>query len=238
MTTPRRASAGARRNGATRKPTRAGGPAHERQSDLAAISVFIAGKLYDNLGAFFAVAADPIYGGVGLDQSDIRYADNMTLFGKDTIWGIDVNNSPTVEDPWNTTPSWGCPQIYSTIAPAFSPPLTRIERRLRQRTSPAPACTRSGTTWCTRRSSPTRAFPTAVQHALNRQLARRKRDDQPRALLASGDRTALGRSLPDGRHVRHVRPARARTSIRLSERTTTSTSASTRNISTMAISTA
>ena len=91
------------------------------------LSVFIAGKLYDNLGTFFAVAADPVYGGVALDQSDIRYADNMTLFGKDAIWGLDFNNSPSIEDPWNTTPSWGWPQISSTIAPAFGPPLTRIE---------------------------------------------------------------------------------------------------------------
>ena len=38
---------------------------------------------------------------------NVRYADTFKLFGKDTIWGIDANNAPTVEDPWNTTPSWG-----------------------------------------------------------------------------------------------------------------------------------
>ena len=32
-----------------------------------------------------------------------------------------------MEDPWNTTPSFGWPQISSTIAPAFGPPLTHIE---------------------------------------------------------------------------------------------------------------
>jgi hypothetical protein len=62
-----------------------------------------------------------------LDASEVRYADTLKLFGKDTIWGIDVNNTPTVEDPWNTTPSWGWPQISSTIAPAFGPPLTHLE---------------------------------------------------------------------------------------------------------------
>ena len=90
-------------------------------------SVFIAGRLVGNVGSFIQVTGDPIGGSVGLDSSDIRYADTLQLFGKDTIWGIDINNSPTVEDPWNTTPSWGWPQIASTIAPAFGPPLTHIE---------------------------------------------------------------------------------------------------------------
>jgi hypothetical protein len=62
-----------------------------------------------------------------VDASDVRYADTLKLFGKDTIWGIDANNTPTVEDPWNTTPSFGWPQISSTIAPAFGPPLTHLE---------------------------------------------------------------------------------------------------------------
>ncbi len=91
------------------------------------VSVFIAGQLYGNLGSFIAVAGDPVAGTAGLDQSDVRYADTGTFFGKDTVWGIDVNNSPSIEDPWNTTPSWGWPQISSTIAPAFGPPQTRIE---------------------------------------------------------------------------------------------------------------
>ena len=64
---------------------------------------------------------------MSLDASDLRYADTIKLFGQDTIWGLDANNAPTVEDPWNTTPSWGWPQISSTVAPAFSPPLTHLE---------------------------------------------------------------------------------------------------------------
>ncbi len=80
-----------------------------------------------NLGSFIQITGDPVGGTVGLDASDVRYADTLKLFGKDTIWGIDANNTPTVEDPWNTTPSWGWPQISSTIAPAFGPPSTHIE---------------------------------------------------------------------------------------------------------------
>ena len=91
------------------------------------VSGFIAGQLYGDLGSFIQITGDPVGGTVGLDASDVRYADTLKLFGKETIWGIDVNNTPTVEDPWNTTPSFGWPQISSTIAPAFGPPSTHIE---------------------------------------------------------------------------------------------------------------
>jgi hypothetical protein len=91
------------------------------------VSGFIAGRLYGNLGAFIQITGDPVGGTAAVDGSDLRYADTFKLFGQDTIWGIDVNNAPTVEDPWNTTPSWSWPQISSTIAPAFGPPSTRIE---------------------------------------------------------------------------------------------------------------
>ena len=96
------------------------------------VSGFIAGRLYGNLGSFIQITGNPTPGygvenNVFLDASDVRYADTLKLFDKDTIWGIDVNNTPTVEDPWNTTPSFGWPQISSTVAPAFGPPLTHVE---------------------------------------------------------------------------------------------------------------
>jgi hypothetical protein len=91
------------------------------------VSGFVAGRLYGNLGSFIQVTGNPVAGTAFLDASDVRYADTLKLFGKDTIWGIDANNTPTVEDPWNTTPAFGWPQISSTIAPAFAPPLTHVE---------------------------------------------------------------------------------------------------------------
>ncbi|MBV9289375.1 MAG: hypothetical protein JO288_16440 [Hyphomicrobiales bacterium] len=91
------------------------------------VSGFVAGRLYGNLGSFIQITGNPVAGTVFLDASDVRYADTFKLFGQDTIWGIDANNTPTVEDPWNTTPAFGWPQISSTIAPAFAPPLTHLE---------------------------------------------------------------------------------------------------------------
>ena len=91
------------------------------------VSGFIAGRLYENLGSFIQVTGDPVHGAVFLDSSDLRYADSIKILEQETVLGLDVNNSPTIEDPWNTTPAFGWPQISSTIAPAFAPPLTRIE---------------------------------------------------------------------------------------------------------------
>ncbi|MGA8585840.1 MAG: hypothetical protein WB715_18755 [Roseiarcus sp.] len=92
------------------------------------VSGFIAGQLYGNVGSFIQITSDPTVAGTTfVDASDVRYADTLKLFGKDMIWGLDANNTPTVEDPWNTTASFGWPQISSTIAPAFGPPLTHIE---------------------------------------------------------------------------------------------------------------
>ncbi len=91
------------------------------------VSGYVAGRLIGNLGSFIQVTGDPVGGTAFLDGSDIRYADTFKLFEKDFIWGIDANNTPTIEDPWNTTPSWSWPQFSSTIAPAFGPPSTHIE---------------------------------------------------------------------------------------------------------------
>jgi hypothetical protein len=65
-----------------------------------------------------------------LDNSDVRYADTAKLFGLDFIYGVDVNNNPSVQDVWNTTPAWQFPYIASSLAPQFPPPGTLIEGAL------------------------------------------------------------------------------------------------------------
>ena len=51
------------------------------------------------------------------DNSDIRYANSTKLFNKDLAYGITLNNNPTVEDLWNSTPAWGFPWVSSDWAP-------------------------------------------------------------------------------------------------------------------------
>ena len=88
------------------------------------LSLFFAGEITPHIGSFLQLTyaqSEDTNGDTttsfSLDNTDIRYANHATVAGKDTIFGVTLNNSPTVEDPWNTTPVWGYPFISSEIAP-------------------------------------------------------------------------------------------------------------------------
>ena len=82
-------------------------------------SIFWGGKITDHLGAFVQTTRSHDGGGVafGWDNTDIRYADTAKIVGHDVIWGLDFNNNPTVQDPWNTTSAWAWPFITSAFQP-------------------------------------------------------------------------------------------------------------------------
>ncbi len=82
------------------------------------VSLFTGGRITDHLGAFSQVTYDPNARAVALDNTDLRYADTATLGGKPLIWGVSVNNNPSMQDLWNTTPAWGFPYVSSALAPA------------------------------------------------------------------------------------------------------------------------
>ena len=90
-------------------------------------SLFYGGKIIDNLGAFVQGTYDKAAQHTFLDNTDIRYTQTANIGGVDAIIGLNVNNNPTVQDVWNTTPAWGFPYVASSIAPAFAPPGTQIE---------------------------------------------------------------------------------------------------------------
>jgi hypothetical protein len=79
--------------------------------------VFIAGKLAPGFGVMIQGTTDTIGHNTLLDNSDIRYARDVNLFGKDVTWGVSVNNNPSVQDVWNTTPAWRFPYVGSALAP-------------------------------------------------------------------------------------------------------------------------
>jgi hypothetical protein len=81
------------------------------------ISLFLAGAWADHLGSFLQVTYDAQANQFGMDNTDIRYARKVQKNGKDWIFGITVNNNPTLEDVWNATPAWGYPFIASDSAP-------------------------------------------------------------------------------------------------------------------------
>lgn len=81
------------------------------------VSLFLAGAYASHLGGFVQATYDVQSDHFSLDNSDIRYANNRLVKGKTLVYGIDLNNNPTVEDLWNSTPAWGFPWVASPSAP-------------------------------------------------------------------------------------------------------------------------
>ena len=81
------------------------------------VSVFLATRITEHIGMF----SQSTYSGqdrhFSWDNTDIRYARPLTLFGTDAVVGISVNNNPTVQDLWVSTPAWAYPYISSPLVP-------------------------------------------------------------------------------------------------------------------------
>jgi hypothetical protein len=80
-------------------------------------SLFLAGAWSTHVGSFVQVTYTSQDDHFTWDNSDIRYANATHLFKKDLAYGITLNNNPTVEDLWNSTPAWGLPWVSSDWAP-------------------------------------------------------------------------------------------------------------------------
>ncbi len=80
------------------------------------LSIFYGGRIYDKIGAFVQGTYDGVSDKIFLDMTDIRYSNNAIVWDKNLIYGLTLNNSPTVQDVWNTTPAWGFPFGSSGVA--------------------------------------------------------------------------------------------------------------------------
>ena len=80
-------------------------------------SLFIAGGLGSHLGAFIQTTYDGVAKAWHWDNTDIRAVTTTTIKGHDVFLGASLNNNPTVQDAWNTTPAWGYPYTNSTLVP-------------------------------------------------------------------------------------------------------------------------
>jgi hypothetical protein len=78
-------------------------------------SLFLGGKITDNLGAFVQITYDryatqsedgKFHGHTNADNIDLRYADRFVDQHRDLIFGVSVNNNPSLADPWNTAAAW------------------------------------------------------------------------------------------------------------------------------------
>jgi hypothetical protein len=82
-----------------------------------AVSLFLSGAWSSHVGSFVQVTYDSQADHFSWDNTDIRYANSTKLSGKNLVYGITLNNNPTVEDLWNDTPAWGFPWVASDSAP-------------------------------------------------------------------------------------------------------------------------
>ena len=88
---------------------------------LATGSLFIAGKVTNNIGVFSQITYDnyasqsvgangaPVGNFSGhsqADNMDLRYADRFIDGNKDLIVGVSLNNNPSITDPWNSAAAW------------------------------------------------------------------------------------------------------------------------------------
>lgn len=97
-------------------------PLPDTQNDAAALpqemSLFLAGEISSKIGIFSQLTYSGADGSVGIDNVDIRFANKASLGGdKEMVYGLTLNNSPTVQDLWNTTPVWGFPFVGSELSP-------------------------------------------------------------------------------------------------------------------------
>jgi hypothetical protein len=85
------------------------------QTILATGSLFLAGKVSDNIGAFTQITYDAyasqsadgsFHGHSNADNIDLRYADRFINDKRDLIYGLSANNNPSISDPWNTAAAW------------------------------------------------------------------------------------------------------------------------------------
>jgi hypothetical protein len=81
------------------------------------ISIFLAGAWTDHIGSFLQVTYNKADDHFTTDNTDIRYANKTTMSGKELDYGLTLNNNPTLEDLWNSTPAWGYPFIAPNGAP-------------------------------------------------------------------------------------------------------------------------
>jgi hypothetical protein len=84
------------------------------------LSLFYTGLISPHLGTFIQLTYSGQDGTLGMDNVDIRY-NNMTMLGsKRLIYGVTLNNNPSVQDVWNSIPAWRFPYATSDNAPVPS----------------------------------------------------------------------------------------------------------------------
>jgi len=93
----------------------------DTQNDAAALpqelSAFVAGRITPKIGLFSQFTYAGADGAFGIDNVDLRYASKAAAGATEVAYGVTLNNNPSIQDLWNSTPGWGFPFIGSDAAP-------------------------------------------------------------------------------------------------------------------------
>jgi hypothetical protein len=79
-------------------------------------SLFLAGAFSNHIGGFVQVTYSGQADHFSWDNTDIRFSNVGKFAGKTLVYGVTLNNNPTVEDLWNSTPAWSFPYVSSDSA--------------------------------------------------------------------------------------------------------------------------
>ncbi len=82
------------------------------------ISLFLAGGVGTHLGGFVQTTYDGVGRTWSWDNLDLRATTTVQVKGANVVLGASLNNSPGVQDAWNTLPAWGYPYTSSGLAPS------------------------------------------------------------------------------------------------------------------------
>lgn len=82
------------------------------------LSLFLAGEITPKIGIFLQATYSGQDDHFSLDNTDIRYADQAQVGGRELIYGATLNNNPGVEDLWHSTPAWRFPFAAADSAPS------------------------------------------------------------------------------------------------------------------------
>ena len=81
------------------------------------ISLFVAGGVGSHFGAFIQNTYDGVAKAFHWDNLDARAVTTGKIRGANAVFGLSLNNNPTVQDAFNTLPAWGFPYTSSSLPP-------------------------------------------------------------------------------------------------------------------------
>jgi hypothetical protein len=81
------------------------------------LSLFLAGEITSHIGSFIQATYTQVDDHITMDNSDLRFASQSQIYGKPLVYGLTLNNNPTVADLWNSTPAWGFPYASADNVP-------------------------------------------------------------------------------------------------------------------------